>query len=175
VAEEGVQPLRPAGAVLAEREPQPGQVAQPLDLLGRDPRGGQHLLGEQHREPARVEPIRLRASTFSLERDRLAGVGQLDDEPAVLQLADDPAPAAGRLDRDPRSVCPATASPSAQPLARGGEPLLDDLARGGVEDRRLKHVLVDVDRAVQRLHQGPPLELTGRDRTAAIGGPFMTP
>jgi hypothetical protein len=36
--EDGVQPLRPAGAIVAERLPQPGQVAQPLHVLGRDPR-----------------------------------------------------------------------------------------------------------------------------------------
>jgi len=62
VQEEGVQALTPAAAVLGERLPQPRPIAQLLDLGRRDPGGGQHLLRQQARQPARIEAIGLRAA-----------------------------------------------------------------------------------------------------------------
>jgi hypothetical protein len=103
LVEDRVQPLRPAGAVVAECLPQPGPVAQPLDVLGRDPRGRQHLLREQEREPARIEPVALRLALAALERARLRRLREPDVEPERGELAPDPTPAAGRLDGDRRN------------------------------------------------------------------------
>ena len=66
-----MKPLSPAAVVLGERLAQPGAIAQPLDLLRRDPRLGQHLLRQQPRQPARVEPVRLRAPPPAEQRTRL--------------------------------------------------------------------------------------------------------
>lgn len=57
MSEEGVQPLRPAGAILSEALPQPRAVAQLVNLRRRQPGLRQDLLRQQQHEPARVEPV----------------------------------------------------------------------------------------------------------------------
>jgi hypothetical protein len=74
-ARSGVQTLRPPGAAVAQRLAQSGEVAQPPDLLGRDPGGGKHLVGEQEGEPACVEAVVLGAPLAALEGPRLCRLG----------------------------------------------------------------------------------------------------
>jgi hypothetical protein len=90
VREHGVQALPPAGAVVAQRLTQPRLVAQPLDVLRRQPGAGQHLLGQQQRHPARIKAIGLRSPPAALEREHLAGITPAHVDADGLQLAADP-------------------------------------------------------------------------------------
>src|SRR5439155_1992952 len=95
-----VQALRPAVAVLSERVAQAGAVAQVLDLSGRQPGLWQHLLGQEPREPGRVEPDALRPTLRAAQSARLARVAETHLEAARLRPARDPTPPRRRLERD---------------------------------------------------------------------------
>src|SRR6266511_2325723 len=152
-----MQPLRPTGAVTSERLPQPRPVAQLLYFRRRQPGLAlrEQLTGEQQRQPARVEPVGLRLAPATAERTRPPRIDQMHLEAMRLQLARDPAPAGRRLDRDRSQPVLPLDRPVIEPLTRRLEPALAKLARIGIEHRRLKHRLVNIDACVQ--HQpGPP-------------------
>jgi hypothetical protein len=146
VHQDRVQALRPAGVIVGESLAQPRLVAQPLDLLGRKPRLRQHVARQQHHQPASVEAIGLRSLAVALQRARPAGIGQAHIDATRLQLARDPAPAGRRLERDRVQLALPLLRPTDQRLARRREPLLDQLAALGRENRGLKDRLVDIDR-----------------------------
>jgi hypothetical protein len=101
-----------------------------------------------------VELVGLRLSPASLQRPGLHRLGQAHLDTGALKLARDPAPAAGRLDRDRDQPTVPLGEPPAERLSRRRQPRLDQLATLRVERRRLEHVLVDVDRCVQHSHWG---------------------
>jgi hypothetical protein len=151
VGEQRVQALRPAVAVLGERVPQAGAVAQVLDLIGRQPGLGQHLLRQQPGKPGRVEPVGLRTPLRAGQVARLARIAEAYLDAACLQLARDPAPAGGRLERDRLQPALPARRPVVERLARGRQPLLAELAAVGVQHGRLEDPLVDVDRCIDHL------------------------
>jgi hypothetical protein len=102
-----VEPLRPAAAILGQRLAQSAPIAQPLDLFRRDPRLRQHLPRQQPRQPARVQPIRLRAPPPTEQLTRLHRLRKTDIEAVSDQLAPNPAPARRRLERDRLDAAPA--------------------------------------------------------------------
>src|SRR5262249_20770022 len=76
-------------------------------------------------------------------------------EAALGKLAPDPTPARRRLDRNRHDPATPLLGPTAQTVAVSREALLDHLAALRIEHRRLKDVLVDVNRRAH--HHGPPL------------------
>jgi hypothetical protein len=80
VAEEGVETLGPAGAVLGERLAKAGSVAQLLDLRRWKPRLRQHLLGKEKRKPAGIETIGLRLPDTATECTGAGGISQVEVE-----------------------------------------------------------------------------------------------
>jgi hypothetical protein len=171
VEKEGVEPLSPAALVLGQRLAQPGAIAQPLDLLRRDPRLRQHLLRQQPRQPARVEPVCLGAAPPPQQRTRLHGLSQPHVEAARRELAPDPAPARRGLDRHRRDPAPPLLSPARKALPVGRKARLDHLAALRIEHRRLEGMLVDVDRCEQH---APPLDEQKPDRPQRSGQSPMT-
>src|SRR6266545_5397989 len=152
-----MQPLRPAGALARERLAQSCPVAQPLDLLGRQPGLAfrEQVARQQQREPARVEPVGLRLAPATPQRARPTRIDQVHREATLLELARDPAPAGRRLDRDRGQPPLPLHRPVSEPRARGLEPALAQLTRIRIEHHHLEHRLVDIDACVQHL-PGPP-------------------
>ncbi|HEX9379820.1 MAG TPA: hypothetical protein VF872_09540 [Gaiellaceae bacterium] len=119
VGERCVQALRPAVAVLSERVAQTAAVAQGLDLSGRQPGLWQQLLGQEPREPGRVEPVALRPTLRAAQSARLARVAETHVEAARLQLARDPTPTGRRLERDRLELPRRSRRPVIERLTRG--------------------------------------------------------
>ncbi len=164
-----MQPLRPARVIVGERLSQPGLVAQALDILGRQPRPGQQLAGEQHDQPAGVEPVVLRALALALQRARLSGIGEPHLDAVLLQLTRDPPPPGRRLDRDNLERPVPLLDPRAQRFSRRLETVLGNLTVGTIEHRGLKDRLVDVDRGQHpSLPSGSGNEV-GSDRHRHLG------
>jgi hypothetical protein len=99
VQQKGVQALTPTAAVLGQRLAQPRPIAQLLDLCRRNPGLGQHLLGQQPGQPARIEPIGLGAAAPAEKSPRLQRLNHPHLETGCDELAPHPAPAGRGLDR----------------------------------------------------------------------------
>src|SRR5436190_312361 len=82
------------------------------------------------------------------------GLGGPNVEPARRALPPAPPPAGRRLDRARAAPALPLLGPARKTLPIGREARLDHLATLRIEHRRLKGVLVDVDRREQ--HHGPP-------------------
>jgi hypothetical protein len=146
-------------------------VTELLDLLGRDPRLRKHP-SPAPRQPARVEPVGLRAPASTEKRPRLHRLGQPDVVGARDELAPHPPPTGRRLDRHRLEATLSFLCPATETLPVRREAPLDHLASGPIEHRRLEGVLLDVDRCVHRsdplLIDRGPIVLSRQDRACDI-------
>ena len=159
--------LPPAALVLGERLTQPRSIAQPLDLLGRDPRLRAASLSPTS-APASAHQGR---SVFALRR-RPSNAARAPARPGApgsrAQRAHaNPTPAGRRLDRHRRDPAPPLPRPASQALPVRREPGLDHLPAVGIEHRRLERVLMDIDCRVQLPE--PPPDDRGSDRPQRSG------
>ena len=171
--QERVQPLPPAAPVLGERLAQPGAVAQPLDLLGRDPRLGQHLLS-----PTAAQASARRGDRSSRFVGDPAVPAPAPARPAAPRTRSRSARARPNANRSsPRSLrgrdpSSPLLSPASETRTISREARLSHLTTLRIEHRRLERVLMDVDRRVQ--HHGPPLVEQRPDRRQRSGQSPMT-
>ena len=153
VREQGMQPLRPAGAVLGERVPRSRAVAELFDLRRRQPRQGKHLFRQQPHQPCRVEAVGLRPALRATQGASLPRVTQANVETAPLKLTSRPAPARCRLERDhPQPRLPAH-RPVTENLTTCRQALVHKLSRVWIEHRCLQDPLAYVDRRVHHLRR----------------------
>jgi hypothetical protein len=104
------------------------------------------------------------------QRARLHRLGQPNVEAEHRELTPDPTPAGRRLDRHRDDPALPLLSPASKTLPIGREARLDHLATLRIEHRRLKGVLVDVNRRVQ--HHGPPHVDEARSSSAVRTEPY---
>ena len=113
-----VQPLRPPRALLDDRLAESGDVAQPLNLGRRNPGLRQHRASQQHRQPARIQPIGLRSTPPALQGARLPGSASRTSSPRAASSR--PAPTTATRwwpPRQPRPAPPASRPTELQRLA----------------------------------------------------------